>query len=188
VRCGQHCRRARRNAYREPPWAGKAPALARLHQLDREHGGYRASRLPQREPMAKCGKWHCAGPLPACWRRRKVRSIKGLQAPAGSQSCAAAHQSKYLPNQLKTTLTPHRIFHGDACFAYFNKIWASPASGSSSEHHRQILTARFTELLGIRTRRQHDSSRRPVRRRAFLFCFLTSDSRLRKLRNATARN
>jgi hypothetical protein len=31
------------------------------------------------------------------------------------------------PNQLKTTLTPHRIFHGDACFAYFNKIWGNPA-------------------------------------------------------------
>ena len=30
------------------------------------------------------------------------------------------------PNQLKTTLMPHRIFHGDACFAYFNKIWGIP--------------------------------------------------------------
>ena len=24
---------------------------------------------------------------------------------------------------LNTTLTPHSIIHGDACFAYFNKIW-----------------------------------------------------------------
>jgi hypothetical protein len=30
------------------------------------------------------------------------------------------------PNQLKTTLTPHSIMHGDACFAYFNKIWGIP--------------------------------------------------------------
>lgn len=30
------------------------------------------------------------------------------------------------PNQLKTTLMPHRIFHGDACFAYFNKIRGIP--------------------------------------------------------------
>jgi len=26
---------------------------------------------------------------------------------------------------LNTTLTPHSI-HGDACFAYFNKIWGIP--------------------------------------------------------------
>jgi hypothetical protein len=24
---------------------------------------------------------------------------------------------------LNTTLTPHSMIHGDACFAYFNKIW-----------------------------------------------------------------
>jgi hypothetical protein len=24
-------------------------------------------------------------------------------------------------------LTPHSIIHGDACFAYFNKIWGIPA-------------------------------------------------------------
>jgi hypothetical protein len=27
---------------------------------------------------------------------------------------------------LKRTLTPHSIIHGDACFAYFNKIWGNP--------------------------------------------------------------
>jgi hypothetical protein len=27
---------------------------------------------------------------------------------------------------LNTTLTPHSIIHGDACFAYFNKIWDIP--------------------------------------------------------------
>jgi hypothetical protein len=31
-----------------------------------------------------------------------------------------------LPNELNTTLTPHSIIHGDACFAYFNKIWGIP--------------------------------------------------------------
>jgi hypothetical protein len=30
-----------------------------------------------------------------------------------------------LPNELNTTLTPHSIIHGDACFA-FNKIWGIP--------------------------------------------------------------
>jgi hypothetical protein len=32
-----------------------------------------------------------------------------------------------LPNELNTTLTPHSIIHGDACFAYFNKIWGIPS-------------------------------------------------------------
>jgi phosphonate transport system substrate-binding protein len=31
-------------------------------------------------------------------------------------------------NELNTTLTPHSITHGDACFAYFNKIWGIPFS------------------------------------------------------------
>jgi hypothetical protein len=42
-----------------------APALARLHQLNREHDGDRAPRLSQREAMAKCcdgaaldGRWN----------------------------------------------------------------------------------------------------------------------------------
>src|SRR5260370_19461387 len=30
------------------------------------------------------------------------------------------------PNELNTTLTPHSIIHGHACFAYFNKIWGIP--------------------------------------------------------------
>jgi hypothetical protein len=29
-------------------------------------------------------------------------------------------------NELNTTLTPHSITHGDACFAYFNKILGIP--------------------------------------------------------------
>jgi len=30
------------------------------------------------------------------------------------------------PYDLNTTLTPHNIIHGDACFAYFNKVWDIP--------------------------------------------------------------
>jgi hypothetical protein len=30
------------------------------------------------------------------------------------------------PNELNTTLTPHSMTPGDACFAYFNKIWGIP--------------------------------------------------------------
>jgi len=29
-------------------------------------------------------------------------------------------------NELKTTLMSHSIIHGDAYFAYFNKIWGIP--------------------------------------------------------------
>jgi hypothetical protein len=30
---------------------------------------------------------------------------------------------------LNTTLTSHSMIHGDACFAYFNKIWGIPNCG-----------------------------------------------------------
>jgi hypothetical protein len=33
---------------------------------------------------------------------------------------------------LNTTLTPHSIIHGDACFAYFNKIRGIPAFTGAS--------------------------------------------------------
>jgi hypothetical protein len=32
------------------------------------------------------------------------------------------------PTELNTMLTPHSIIHGDACFAYFNKIWGAPGT------------------------------------------------------------
>ena len=38
----------------EPEAPGKAAAVARLHQLDREHDGDGASRLSKCEAMAKC--------------------------------------------------------------------------------------------------------------------------------------
>ena len=38
-----------------------------------------------------------------------------------------AHNSSTSSNELNTTLTPPSITHGDACFAYFNKIWGIPA-------------------------------------------------------------
>ena len=41
-------------------------------------------------------------------------------------------------NELNTTLTPHSITHGDACFAYFNKIWGIP-SRRGDRHLRALL-------------------------------------------------
>jgi hypothetical protein len=47
-----------------------------------------------------------------------------------------------LPNELNTTLTPHSIIHGDACFAYFNKIWGIPykvsPSGRATEWYWEV--------------------------------------------------
>jgi len=74
-------RRARRNAYRQPPWAGKAPALARLHQLDREHDGYRASRLPnvnRWQNAAMALRWTAAGMLEAAKGFRRLKAYKHL--------------------------------------------------------------------------------------------------------------
>jgi hypothetical protein len=31
---------------------------------------------------------------------------------------------------------PHSINHGDACFAYFNKIWGIPECGKQSTHRK----------------------------------------------------
>jgi hypothetical protein len=36
------------------------------------------------------------------------------------------------PNELSTTLTPHSMIHGDACFPYFNKIWGIPRGPDGS--------------------------------------------------------
>jgi hypothetical protein len=44
---------------------------------------------------------------------------------------------------LNTTLTPHSIIHGDACFAYFNKIWGIPAA--SAIRARPRLGLRISE-------------------------------------------
>src|SRR5262245_11860566 len=38
------------------------------------------------------------------------------------------------PNELNTTLTPHSIILGDACFAYFNKIWGIPETEAAERY------------------------------------------------------
>jgi hypothetical protein len=40
---------------------------------------------------------------------------------------------------LNTTLTPHSIIHGDACFAYFNKIWGIPLGVNFQEVVHSVL-------------------------------------------------
>jgi hypothetical protein len=50
------------------------------------------------------------------------------------RAALAAHQCKYVTQKLNTTLMPHSITHGDACFAYFNKIWGIPQALSSKTY------------------------------------------------------
>ena len=51
---------------------------------------------------------------------RRLKAHKHLPV---LRAALAAHQCKYVTQKLNTTLMPHSITHGDACFAYFNKIW-----------------------------------------------------------------
>jgi hypothetical protein len=66
--------------------------------------------LPRSQPNAGCffrRSPNLAAVLCGCWPPpRRLRSWNGRTSP----------------NDLNTTLTPHNIIHGDACFAYFNKV------------------------------------------------------------------
>jgi hypothetical protein len=57
---------------------------------------------------------------------QRIPSIESLQALANSQSCLRLINPNASANELKTTLMSHSIIHGDAYFAYFNKIWGIP--------------------------------------------------------------
>src|SRR6516225_8583002 len=58
---------------------------------------------------------------------QRLPSIESLQAPAPfSELRLQLTSPSTSPNESNTTLTPHSIIHGDACFAYFNKIWGIP--------------------------------------------------------------
>src|SRR5262249_25625412 len=65
-------------------------------------------------------RWTAAGMMEAAKGFRRLKAYRHLPA---LRAALAAHQS---PNELNTTLTPHSIIPGDACFAYFTKIWDIP--------------------------------------------------------------
>jgi hypothetical protein len=67
-------------------------------------------------------RWTAAGMMEAAKGFRRLKAYKHLPV---LRAALAAHRMS--PNELNTTLTPHSIIHGDACFAYFNKIWGIPA-------------------------------------------------------------
>ena len=65
-----------------------------------------------------------AGMMEAAKGFRRLKAYKHLpvlKSCAGSSSVQSTS-----PNELNTTLTPHNIIHGDACFAFFNKVWDIP--------------------------------------------------------------
>jgi hypothetical protein len=42
---------------------------------------------------------------------------------------------------------PHSIIHGNACFAYFNKIWGIPSPHRTSRYRRRILMPARTSAV-----------------------------------------
>jgi hypothetical protein len=68
-------------------------------------------------------RWTAASMMEAAKGFRRLKAFKHLPA---LRAALAAHQLGTSPNELNTTLTPHSMIHGDACFPYFNKIWGIP--------------------------------------------------------------
>ena len=64
-----------------------------------------------------------AGMMEAAKGFRRLKAYKHLPV---LRAALAAHQSKYVTQRVEHDATPHSITHGDACFAYFNKIWGIP--------------------------------------------------------------
>ncbi len=57
---------------------------------------------------------------------QRLPSIKSLSTCPFSELRLQLTNPSASPNELNTTLTPHSMTHGDACFAYFNKVWGIP--------------------------------------------------------------
>jgi hypothetical protein len=74
----------RRNPHRHSPRPScRAVPLAGLHQHYREHDGYDPSAA-----MSNAGTtppWHCAGPVPLCWRR--PRAFVASRPTSSSRHC-----------------------------------------------------------------------------------------------------
>ena len=66
----------------------RTPALARLHQRNREHHGHRATRLPQREAVAKCRYGAALDGGRHDGSRQGLPTPQGPQTAPNTQSCA----------------------------------------------------------------------------------------------------
>jgi hypothetical protein len=72
------------------------------------------------------------------------------------------------------TLTPHSIIHGDACFAYFNKIWGIPTVNSGRDKHL-LLSAIGLAALVQQLETQEGKDPRARNRAAFPFNWADSN-------------
>src|SRR5262249_14306902 len=86
-------------------------------------------------PASRATKLHSPPtrlPMLAWWLAAGSRQQKASVDCKPTSSCPFSELRLQLispstsPNELNTTLTPHSIVPGDACFAYFNKIWGIP--------------------------------------------------------------
>jgi hypothetical protein len=59
---------------------------------------------------------------------RRLKAYKQLPI---LRAAVVAHSVKHLVTRtLNCTPTPHSMINGNACFAYFNKIWGIPTSAN----------------------------------------------------------
>ena len=73
-------------------------------------------------------RWTAAGMMEAAKGFRRLKAYKHLPI---LRAALVAHAAKHSsPRTLNRKLTPHSMINGNACFAYFNKIWGIPVQSS----------------------------------------------------------
>ena len=71
-------------------------------------------------------RWTAAGMMEAAKGFRRLKAYKQLPI---LRAALVAHAPSTPSNELNRKLTPHSMINGNACFAYFNKIWGIPPAG-----------------------------------------------------------
>src|SRR5262249_22433424 len=89
-------------------------------------------------------RWTAAGMMEAAKGFRRLKAYKQLPV---LRAALAAHQSKYVTQRVEHDADADSIIHGDACFAYFNKIWGIPFR--APENGRHVLRAGAAIGIGV---------------------------------------
>jgi hypothetical protein len=124
------------------------PQPVRVVPFSRDH----ASRGEARYGAA------CASPSSAPPRCEAVWPYcscpQGTALQLGTCRCSEPHwqliNPSTSPNELNAKLMPHSIIHSDACFAYFNKIWA-PAQLTEIHRHLSVACSTFVAVFCSRS-------------------------------------